>query len=331
MECSMHTAAPDEPKRAPSGASHAGSSPPAMDRGRTPVLLTTSLIKGKSPCADGFRRYLRHYADAADYQHVLDSLVAAGRADDACWLLEQIGPTSAVLEVDALSADYLVFAGTIVARSSIEIGSMLRAGRAIRCGGGLRAGTIVAGTDVRTSAGIRCDGALMAGGDVDAGWSIAAGGQLRCGGKLRVRADLTCGGSLNAGGAVAIEGDLLVEGPIQCCGSVTAGRLLRSGADIRVAQGLLCRGRVECGGHLEAGWGIKAADAIVAQGCIRAGESLATEGELRAGCGYGVFAGLSVRRDAWECSARVSAQAKPEQLLSGWWVEPLAHGGSVRG
>lgn len=330
MECSMHVADLCEHKPAPPRDLQAESSAHASDRGRTPIVLTTSLIKGKSPCADGFRWYLRHYADAADYQHVLDSLVAAGRADDACWLLDQIGPTSSVLEVDALDADHLVFAGTIVARSSVEIGSMLRAGRAIRCAGDLRAGTIIAGTDVRTAAGIRCDAALMAGGNVDAGWSIEAGGQLRCGGKLRARGDVTCGASLDAGGAIVVEGDLLVEGSVQCAGSMSAGALLRSGADIRVVQGLLSRGRVECGGHLEAGWGIKAVDAIVAQGCIRAGESLATEGELRAGCGYGVFAGLSVRRDAWECSARVSAQAKPEQLLSGWWVEPPAPGGPVR-
>ena len=98
-----------------------------------------------------------------------------------------------------------------------------------------------------------------------------------------------------------------------------------------VAQGLLGRGRVECGGHLEAGWGIKADEAIVAHGCIRAGESLCTDGEIRAGCGYGVFAGLSVRRDAWECSARVCAQAKPGQLMSGWWVEPSAPGSAPRG
>ncbi len=327
----MHAADLREPTLAPFRDPHAQSSAPATDRGGGPMLLTTSLIRGKRPCADGFRWYLRHHADSTDYQHVLDSLVAAGRANDACWLLEQIGPTSAVLEVDAIAADHLVFAGTIVARRGIEIGSTLRAGGAIRCGGGIRAGSVVAGTDVRSAAGIRCDGALEAGGDVAAGWSIEAGGQVRCGGRLRARADVTCGGSLDAGGAVVVGGDLLVEGSVRCGGSVSAGGLLRSGGDIRVAQGLLGRGRVECGGHLEAGWGIKADEAIVAHGCIRAGESLCTDGEIRAGCGYGVFAGLSVRRDAWECSARVCAQAKPGQLMSGWWVEPSAPGSAPRG
>lgn len=69
---------------------------------------------------------------------------------------------------------------------------------------------------------------------------------------------------------------------------------------------------------------------VEAQGCIRAGERLRTEGEIRAGCGYGVFAGLSVPRDAWACSSRVSARAKPEGLTSGWWAEPPAPGGGPR-
>lgn len=326
----MHAADLRERTLAPSRHARAESSRPATDRGGAPMLLTTSLIRGKSPCVDGFRWYLRHHADATDYQHVLDSLVAAGRVDDACWLLDQIGPTSAVLELDAIAADHVVYAGTIVVRRDIETGSMLRAGRAIRCGGGIRAGAIVAGTDVRSAAGIRCDGAFEAGGDVDAGWGIEAAGHVRCGGKLRARADVMCAGSLNAGGAIVVVGDLLVGGSVQCSGSVRAGGLMRTGADIRVAEGLLSRGRVECGRHLDAGWGVKAAEAIVAQGCIRAGESLCAEGEIRAGCGYGVYAGLSVRRDSWECSARVSAQAKPDLLMSGWWVEPCAPGGALR-
>lgn len=327
----MHAADLRERTLAPSRHPQAESSAPATDRGGGPMLLSTSLIKGKSPCVDGFRWYLRHHADGSDYQDVLDSLAAAGRVDDACWLLDQIGPTSAVLEVDAVAAEHLVFAGTIVARRDIETGSLLRAGRAIHSGGGIRAGAIVAGTDVRSAAGIRCDGALEAGGDIDAGWSIEATGHVRCGGRLRARADVACGGSVHAGGAIVAGGDLLVEGSVQCGGSVSAGGLLRSGADIRVAHGLIGRAGIECGGHLEAGWGIKAAEAIVAQGCIRAGESLCAEGEIRAGCGYGVFAGLSVRRDAWGCSARVSAQSRPDQLLSGWWVEPAVPASASRG
>ena len=43
---------------------------------------------------------------------------------------------------------------------------------------------------------------------------------------------------------------------------------------------------------------------------------------IRAGQGYGVFAGLDVQVEAWESSARVSAPEKPEGLMSGWWAGP---------
>lgn len=332
----MHAADPGERTLAtipgrPATPSRAQCVGPGEHGGGVPMLLSTSLIKAKSPCVDGFRWYLRHHADGSDYQQVLDSLVAAGRAADACWLLDQFGPTNAVLHVDSLVAEQLVFAGSIVARRGIEVGSTLRAGRAIRCEGGIRAGTLVAGTAIRSAAGIRCDVALEAGEEVEAGWGIEVAGNVRCGGHLRARRDVTCGGTLQAGGAIVVGGDLLVEGAVQCAASLRADGLVRSGDDIRVAQGLLSRGSVECGRHLEAGWGIKAADGIAAQGCIRAGESLATEGEIRAGGGYGVFAGLSVRRDGWECSARVSARTKPDELLSGWWVDAAAVGRNAPG
>jgi hypothetical protein len=147
---------------------------------------------------------------------------------------------------------------------------------------------------------------------------------------VRRQAARARGATLHAG-AIVVGGDLLVEEWVQCAASLHADGVLRSGGDIRVAEGLLSRGRIECGRHLEAGWGIKAVDSIAAHGCIRAGESLAAEGKIQAGCGYGVFAGLSVRRDAWECSARVSAREKPVGLMSGWWVEPASAPDAFRG
>jgi len=99
--------------------------------------LTKTFVKAKRPCADGFRWFLRHHQDGAGYQQLLDALVADGRVDDACWLLAQFGPTDAVLELDSLEAEALVFAGTLEVRGSINIGSVLRTGGGIRCGGGM--------------------------------------------------------------------------------------------------------------------------------------------------------------------------------------------------
>ncbi|MBN8771654.1 MAG: hypothetical protein J0I46_08845, partial [Thiobacillus sp.] len=79
---------------------------------------------------------------------------------------------------------------------------------------------------------------------------------------------------------------------------------------------------IHCQEHLEAGWGIKALGAIVAGGAIKAGESLQTEATIRAGDGYGIYAGLNVSVEVWEASAWVRARELPNRLFSGHWQAP---------
>ncbi|EER57779.1 conserved hypothetical protein, partial [Acidovorax delafieldii 2AN] len=98
--------------------------------------FTKKFLRAKNPCADGFRWFSRHVEDGSGYQEALDTLVNAGRVGDACWLLSQFGPTSAVLVLDTLEADAIVFAGTVQVRGSIDVGSVIQAGRSIRAGGG---------------------------------------------------------------------------------------------------------------------------------------------------------------------------------------------------
>jgi hypothetical protein len=64
--------------------------------------LTKDFIKTKQPCADGFRWFLRHHHEGSNYQDLLDALVQAGRINDACWLLDQFGPTNETLTLDHL-------------------------------------------------------------------------------------------------------------------------------------------------------------------------------------------------------------------------------------
>ena len=83
--------------------------------------LTKHFIKTKQPCADGFRWFLRHCQDGSNYQDLLDALVDAGRVNDACWLLEQFGPTNETLTVDHVSAAAIVFAGSLRVRGNIDV------------------------------------------------------------------------------------------------------------------------------------------------------------------------------------------------------------------
>jgi len=79
-----------------------------------------------------FRWFLRNHADGSDYQPLVNALVDAGRVEDACWLLTQFGPTDEVLQVDAIDAEAMVFAGTLEVQGNIEVTTVLRSGRSIR-------------------------------------------------------------------------------------------------------------------------------------------------------------------------------------------------------
>ena len=58
-----------------------------------------------------------------------------------------------------------------------------------------------------------------------------------------------------------------------------------------------------------------------AGGSIEAGDGIEAGGSIEAGNGFGVFAGLRSRLTDWPVSARVIAKTKPNNLVSGSWVE----------
>ena len=100
--------------------------------------ITRQFLRAKQPCADGYRWYLRRQEGASNYQALLDDLVREGRVEDACWMLDQFGPTNDVLEVDHLEADALVFAGSVRCRGHADVEGVLRTGRSLSVLGGLR-------------------------------------------------------------------------------------------------------------------------------------------------------------------------------------------------
>ena len=285
--------------------------------------ISRSFVKQKSPCADGFRWFLRNHGEQpGGYQQVLDSLVHAGRVEDARWLLRQFGPTNAVLQAGNIEADAVVFAGSIEASGSIEIGAVLHVGRSIRSQKSVRAGgAIVAGLDIHAAA-ITSDEGIQAGGDINVLWGVVAKGSVRCSGDLKTSAIVMCGEELEVGGNARITGDLCVQAAMRFGKGLWVDGSIFSVGDIRIEQGIVCGGPVRCGKHLDAGWGIRSREDLSAVGAIRAGESIWAGGQIRAGDGYGVYAGLNVQRQDWESCARVSARTPPAGLMSGWWAGP---------
>jgi hypothetical protein len=284
--------------------------------------LNKHFIKTKRPCADGFRWFLKHHHAGADYQPLLDDLVRAGRTGDACWLLEQFGPTDAVLEVDAIDAEALVFAGSLLVHGGVEVETVLATGGGIRAGGGIRTGQALAsGGDIRAGGAIRCGGALKAGGDICAEWNIAAVAGLRAAGNVRAGWDIDCGGAADVGGN-CIAGHGIAFGAAARCGrGLRAGESIECEAAIHAGHGIEAGGDIVCRDHIEARWGIRAGGDMRSAAAIVAGESLQAQ-RIEAGEGYGVYAGLAVCEDSWAQCAQVRCAHRPVRLFSGHWERP---------
>ncbi len=283
--------------------------------------ITKAFIKAKQPCADGLRWYLRNAKADDTYQQLLDALVADGRVDDACWLLDQFGPTNAVCVLDDIETHAIVFAGTLQVHGEVRVDSVLRTGRDLRVGGGIRAGRIAAGGDIQCGAALASDKDVTAGGDLLVAWNLDAGGAISAE-RLRVGWDLTGHASLRARTDILVGGSLWLHGDLDGLDGLRVGQEMECAAAVRVGHGVECGDTLRCAGHLDAGWGIRAAGSILVEGAIRAGESVRAGGDIQAGAGYGIYAGLDVRADAWETSAQVCARRRPAQLHSGWWAGP---------
>lgn len=287
------------------------------------MVLTRSFVRAKRPCTDGFRWFVRQFDEGGNYQELLDTMVAAGRAGDACWLLEQFGPTDEVREVDEIEADAVVFAGTLRVRGGVDVEGKIHVGRTLQVGGGVRVGgDLIVGEDLRAEGNVRAEGRIDIGADARVGWGLEALADLRCGGELRAGWGLHCGARLQLGGNAFVGQDLHSVDEMRCAKGLQLGGDLCAQASVRVDQGIVAGGSVSSALHLEVGWGIRAGGAICAVGSIRAGESLEAGEGICAGEGYGVFAGLDVQADAWETCARVSAAVRPAGLMSGWWAGP---------
>ncbi|UUC94401.1 hypothetical protein [Comamonas sp. C11] len=280
--------------------------------------LTQNFLRGKNPCAMGYRWFVRNNLAGGDYQAAMDTQVAAGRVEDARWLLENFGSTNSVLELEHLEADNFVYAGTLIVHGDVRVPGQLLVGRSLQAGGGIRAGKLEAGEDIQCGGAIFAAELLQAGGSIKAAWSVEVEGELRA-------EDLRCGWELSVGSHVKLKGNAHIGQQVQVQGDMHCGKGLKAGDAIEV-QGLLDVGHgiagnddILCGNHIQAGWGIKAQGDIRAACSIRSGETLQADGEIAAGPGYGVFAGMNVQMQAWPDCAWVRALKKPEALISGFW------------
>lgn len=203
------------------------------------MKISSTALKAKRSCASGYRWFARRFKSPTEYQSVVDALVADGRIDDACWLLDQFGPIESVLVLDALSADAFVYAGSIEVRGEVDVESNVRTGGSLRAGGSIRTGgAISVGNDLHAGAGLRTLGPLRTGGHLVSDWSVEVHGALTCGGDLRVRGSLACGAALRSEGATVVEEDLEVDGMIHGARSLRVGGHLACTEGLRAGHGI---------------------------------------------------------------------------------------------
>ena len=108
-------------------------------------LITKEFLKELSPCTDGYRWFCETYPDGGKYQEILDRLCELDRFCDAHWLLDKVGVTDDVLEIDSIDdkEKNICFAGAVIVKESlvlknIEAGGFIKAGEDYGVYAGLR-------------------------------------------------------------------------------------------------------------------------------------------------------------------------------------------------
>lgn len=121
-------------------------------------IITRDHLAQLGACESGMDFFDQTYPEGkAEYQDMLDKAVAGGRTDYAAWLLEEVGPTEDVLEVEEINSKELdvVFAGRVCVKLGIIVRRLI-AGWGIEAGCGIEAGEgIKAGWEHGIYAGLR--------------------------------------------------------------------------------------------------------------------------------------------------------------------------------
>ena len=121
-------------------------------------IITRDHLAQLGACKSGMGFFDKTYPEGkAEYQDMLDKAVAGGHTDYAAWLLEKVGPTEDVLEVEEINSKELdiVFAGRIFAKLGIIVRRLI-AGLGIKAGEGIEAGLgIEAGWGIEAGEGIK--------------------------------------------------------------------------------------------------------------------------------------------------------------------------------
>ena len=104
-------------------------------------FITPEYLKGLGPCADGYRSFKKYFPEGGEYQKVLDKCAELNEIGYAGWLMDKIGPTEDVLEIESFDNPdkSLIFAGRIKIKEYAKARYVM-AGCGIEAGWGIEAG-----------------------------------------------------------------------------------------------------------------------------------------------------------------------------------------------
>jgi hypothetical protein len=183
-------------------------------------IITRDHLAQLGACESGMDFFDQTYPEGkAEYQDMLDKAVAGGHTDYATWLLEKVGPTEDVLEVEEINSKELdiVFAGRVFAKLGIIVrrliaGGGIKAGSGIKAGEGIEAGGgIEAGWGIKAGEGIEAGGGIEAGEGIKASWGIKAGEGIEAGSGIKAGEGIKAGSGIEAGGGYGIYAGLRVK------------------------------------------------------------------------------------------------------------------------
>ena len=123
------------------------------------MKITTKILQEKQACSSGVEKFIEHFPSGeAEYQDVLDKLAELNDVSNADWLIQTIGKTDAVLEINGnVERTNLFFAGSIKATGYISVDLYLIAGGGIEAGCDIKAGCgIKAGDGIKSRRLFRC-------------------------------------------------------------------------------------------------------------------------------------------------------------------------------
>ena len=133
--------------------------------------LSKKTIRSKHPCSSGFRWFLKHTPQGADYQYLIDTLLAEGRVTDALWLVDQFGPVRDKLVIDSLDSDAVVAARDLDIAGNLHSDTVLRVAGALHVRNSVRVGgDIHIEGDLFVEGNLSCGGAMIVEGSVRVGW-----------------------------------------------------------------------------------------------------------------------------------------------------------------